>query len=331
MILIIKYGALGDVIRTSYILPGLHRKYGNPKIVWMTKPESFALLRFNHYISEIITPYCKTDLLRLPFDLVISLDDEIEILKHIENLDYKELRGSYLYDGMPGYTSNSAEWFDMGLISRFGKVSADELKKLNTREHNEILASMLDIAIKEPIFFNSSVMEERVGRHFKRNYFVIGLNSGAGSRWPSKQMPVKETIALIRQLLEAEIENKKTTIYLLGADEEKERHKTIKNAIASERLVDTGTDNSLLEFAAIIKCCDYIITSDSLALHLAISQKVRNLSFYAPTSAAEIGTFGTGVKVKSLSPDYCSYRKYADNSTITAERVLQTMKIHLGF
>jgi heptosyltransferase-2 len=329
-ILILKFGALGDVIRTSYILPGLHRKYDDPKIFWMTAQGSFDLLRFNPYISGIITPDFRMDLLRTPFDLVVSMDDEKKVLGYIGALQYNELTGSYLSDGVPVYTDKAAEWFDMGLISRFGKTRADELKKLNTREHSEILADMLDIEIQGPAFFNSPVIEERAAARFDRGYFNIGLNSGAGSRWLSKQLEMNEALTLIEELLRISIGGKQTRVYLLGGGEEARRHALIRDALASDRLIDAGNDNSLLEFAAIIKCCDYVITSDSLALHLAISQKVKNLSFFSPTSAAEIGTFGTGVKVASLSPDYCSYRKDADNSTITAARILDAFLKHMG-
>jgi heptosyltransferase-2 len=54
------------------------------------------------------------------------------------------------------------------------------------------------------------------------------------------------------------------------------------------------------------------------------------LGFFAPTSSAEIGVFNTGVKVESLSNDYCSYRPDADNSTITAKRILDAFNKHIA-
>ena len=90
-----------------------------------------------------------------------------------------------------------------------------------------------------------------------------------------------------------------------------------------------GCSDNLLEFAARIGCLDYLITSDSLALHLAISHQVKNLSFYAPTSASEVGTFNTGVKLVSLSSDYCSYSGACDNKTITSERIFDLFLTHV--
>jgi heptosyltransferase-2 len=64
-----------------------------------------------------------------------------------------------------------------------------------------------------------------------------------------------------------------------------------------------------------------LVSSDSLALHMAIAQDVRVVAFFAPTSAAEIELYGLGEKIASTAPDYCSYKPDADNSTITVERL----------
>jgi len=87
-------------------------------------------------------------------------------------------------------------------------------------------------------------------------------------------------------------------------------------------LVDTGCDNGLLEFAALVDRLDVLITSDSLALHMANARTVPVLAFFAPTSAAEIDLYGRGAKVQSTAADYCSYAKDADTSTLTVKRLV---------
>ena len=54
-ILIVKYGALGDVVRTSYILRGIVEKYSNVSITWLTSKVAKDLLRFNHNIDNILS------------------------------------------------------------------------------------------------------------------------------------------------------------------------------------------------------------------------------------------------------------------------------------
>lgn len=331
-ILIIKFGALGDVVRTTYILKGLYEKYQNLQLDWLTSNGAFDLLRFNPYINTLATKdFFLSKIKQNSYDLVISLDDELEVLQILQDIKTKQIFGAYLNNSNERvYSQDSGLWFDMGLLSVYGKEKADQMKKENQLEHNQIFAQMLDIKISSSFFYSSNILEEKISKQFKADTFKIGLNSGSGGRWESKKLPIVETIKLIQLLLSMKIKNENVEIYLLGGEDEKARHKEIMTNINNKNLKNAGTDNSLLEFSAIIKNMDYLISSDSLALHLGIAQGVKNLSFYAPTSAAEIGTFGFGVKVVSSSDEYCNYKKDSDNSSITANRIFDTFKKHLG-
>jgi len=325
-ILIIKHGAYGDVIRTSYFLRPLYDQYGKPNIFWLTSQNSFHLLRFNPYIFQLT--YEISDLVNTEFDWVISLDDEYDILKKSYFIKYKKITGAFLENEERTYSTDSALWFDMGLISKFGKKRADELKKLNTLGHAEIFSKVLNIKGINPVFYNSPVIEQKVKK--SSNYLIIGINSGAGGRWESKKLCVIETVKLILKLQRQNVDGKKVFFYLLGGKDEEKRNRKIMSLIDNKqnvRVVDS--QGSLLLFAAIIKSCDYLISSDSLALHMAISQKIPNLSFYAPTSAVEIDTFGTGVKVISSSDDYCNYSSKCDNTSLTAERIEKVFNSHI--
>jgi heptosyltransferase-2 len=328
-ILVLKFSALGDVVRTSYILPGLHDKYDNLVIDWITSNAAYELLSRNPYIRTLASPQSGLEFLKSDYyDLVLSFDDEYEVLKLLEGVNCGKIIGAYLQDGGRSYSHDASEWFDMGLISKHGKDIADVKKKKNTREHNQIFSEMLGINIRSGCFFNSKLIERRIAREFDKSVFNIGINPSAGPRWKSKEMPFDEVCRLIEQLMQCRVANKNIKIHLLGGKAEELRNAEIIKHVNACEVRDWGGNNTLLEFAAIVKACDYMISSDSLSLHLAISQKISNLSYYAPTSADEIGTFGTGVKVISLSADYCSYSADADNSTITADRLLNALKVH---
>ncbi len=54
-ILIIKRGALGDVVGTAYFARALKEKQGNGiRISWITSTDALPLLRFNPYIYDIV-------------------------------------------------------------------------------------------------------------------------------------------------------------------------------------------------------------------------------------------------------------------------------------
>ena len=146
-ILIVKFGALGDVVRTSYILKGLRDKYENANIIWFTSDLAYDLLRFNPLIDDIVTPNFKYNLIKIKeIDLMISFDDELKILELVKNLNIKKIIGSYLINNLKiQYTESSKLWFDMGLLSKYGKEVADQKKKDNLLEHNQIMEQILKI------------------------------------------------------------------------------------------------------------------------------------------------------------------------------------------
>lgn len=330
-ILVIKTGALGDIVRTSHILPGLIKKYKGAVIDWVVKSPGDQLLSFNPYIDKVIDiETCKG--LRAHYDLVISLDDELESVSVIDRIKYKKVIGLHYKKYGLVYTSDASLWFDMGLVSRLGKTKADILKRKNVMSHREILENILDIDIHYPYFNNDIDAIKRVQKEYNPSVFNIGINPCAGERWKSKELQAREFYELINLLI---INGKRIAcrksicINIYGISG---RHEYIEVArMFNDSVIVRDTSESLQTFAAHIGQCDYFISSDSLALHLAISQNVPNCSFYSPTSAVEIETFGLGVKVLSLDSDYCSYRPDTNRASITADRIYNEVKEHIKF
>jgi len=83
-ILIIKLGAIGDVIRTTSILPGLKEKFKDCKIDWITKKESFDILKNNDLIDKTFLIEDSDETKNKEYDLVINLDDDNEAMKHAD-------------------------------------------------------------------------------------------------------------------------------------------------------------------------------------------------------------------------------------------------------
>jgi ADP-heptose:LPS heptosyltransferase len=76
-ILIIKLDALGDVLRTTTILPPLKEKYPNSYITWYTKFNANQIFDNNNFVNEVLN--LENDAMyRLEteeYDLVINLDN----------------------------------------------------------------------------------------------------------------------------------------------------------------------------------------------------------------------------------------------------------------
>ena len=355
-ILILKTGALGDVLRTTALLPGIHDVHPGASVSWVTAHEAVALVRLHPQVGDVmaIDPGSEDELAGLgdwlalsSWDWVISLDDEEPLCKLATKLGAARLSGAFWDEasgpsgstGARAYTEDSAPWFEMGLISVHGKEEADRRKLANRRSHPELLCSMLGLPTGEPLLPADPVSEAAVearlgelgdlGAAGSAGSPLIGLNTGAGGRWTSKALPVERVGALVRELHER-LEGR-VRFLLLGGRDEAERNRAIADAIGTgPRWIDGGTDNSLLEFSALVARCSLLISSDSLALHVGVGRRVPVVAFFAPTSAAEIELYGRGEKVVSTSPDYCNYKPDADTSTLTVERLADAVERQLA-
>ena len=328
-ILIIKLGAIGDVIRTTAILHGLKSKHKNCKIDWVAKKESFDVLKNNRRIDKV---YLIGSKLNKKYDLAISLDDDFEACELASKINPKKIIGAYLKNNERAYTKNSSLWFDMGLISRLGKEKADSLKAKNKETYQSIIYKILGLKYEkqEPIL----VLHEdelNFGKKFalknniSKSDLVIGINAGAGGRWEDKKLSIEKTAELIDGL-NKNFMGRKIRIVLFGGPEEKERNEKIKK-IALTEIIDAGCDNSLMKFASLVNLCNILVTSDSLALHTGIALKKKIVCYFYPTSSSEIELYGRGTKIIWEGKSYCSYQaKCRHPPKIRIEKILDAVK-----
>ena len=121
---------------------------------------------------------------------------------------------------------------------------------------------------------------------------IIGLNTGAGGRWPLKQWRAEGYLELVARI--AHLED--AQFLLLGGPSEQERNDLLKRR-AAVPLFDPGCDNTMRHFAALLGHSDVVVTGDTLAMHLGLALERRTVVLFGPTSAAEIELYGLGEKV----------------------------------
>jgi heptosyltransferase II len=316
-ILIVKLGALGDVLRTTFIAKGLKEKHTNCHITWLTKENAASMLENNQFIDCMITWNNHQHLTEEVFDWVIQLDDEDEVCTFATLLEAERFQGAYMDDhGKRKYTDDSSPWFDMGLLrpeEKGGKEEADKAKAANRQTFQQIYARMFDIencTNKQPIL-NLTNSELQKTKEFKKNNkidegdFVIGINSGAGARWPLKMISEEKTAIIANTFAEQE----NTTILILGGHDETERNQRIKEQCPKENIINAQSVPNIRDFAAIINATDLMICADTLALHLALALNKKTISFFGPTSPWEIDMFELGFRVFKETPCLCCYKK----------------------
>ena len=334
-ILIIKVGALGDVLRTTFLPQLLRRKYGTDSMVtWLTHRNALSLLEQHPFVDHVAAfqdVQALTELQKQSYDLVLSLDDEHEISQFASSLQTKEFHGAYLdASGKQMYTASVEPWFGMGLLRPVelgGKQKADALKVQNRKTFQEIFTTMLGLSsvlmyVKDtkPII-HLTLAELQHGHvvlekyHLTSAKLIVGINAGAGVRWSLKWLSEEKAAALADAL----VRNFNASVLLLGGIDEIERNRRTQHlCVDKEHVVAVEPTHSIKQFAGVVNICDLVITSDSLALHLALALDKKTTAFFGPTSPYEIEMFGLGEKVFKESSCLSCYRKDSfENSCIS--------------
>jgi ADP-heptose:LPS heptosyltransferase len=295
-ILVVKCRAQGDVLRTTTLLPGLKRKYPQSFISWLVDQESVELLAHNPYLDRIHS-YTLEDIIPLlveKFDLLISLDKEPSSTSLAQKTNATQKLGFGMNEnGNLTIFNKAAEYaYRLGVD--------DNLKFFeNKKTYQEIIAEAAEIDYRtdEYVFVLPEEAQKKAQAFFKRHKIsrkklAIGLNTGAGTKFETKQWPPEYYLQLIRDLKT----KLKANIFLLGGVREKEMNRALEKSSKSA-VYNTGHDNSLLEFAGFISLMDLVVCSDTLGMHIAIALKKKVIALFGSTCPQEIELYGRGTRL----------------------------------
>ena len=186
-----------------------------------------------------------------------------------------------------------------------GLEEANRLKQRNARTFGQIVFEGLGLpgpverpAVTVPAAVRAEASRMLAGLSAGQSGPVIALNTGAGARWKYKSWGEDQSAALARRLHD----ELGATVLLTGGAEETARNARIHAAAQRPQVLAAPVVPDLLVFTALLGACSLVVTSDSLAMHLALSQAVRTIVFFGPTSDAEIDLFGLGEKVVTPLP-----------------------------
>jgi len=278
-VLIIKLGATGDVVRTS---PLLRRLDGH--VTWVTAAKNKALLEGLEKTPAELRVLEWKDRHFLDgesFDLVINLEDDIETAGILKNVRTARLFGAYL-DGIDrvSYTQDASKWFDLSLISVYGRKKADELKFQNRHTYQELLFEGLGLEFSgEKYLLPSSGKSELQGD--------VAIASEAGPVWPMKKWAHYEW-------LKSELESRGLKVNFLPARP------------------------TLLQHLADVRGHRCLVSGDSLPMHLALGSGVPCVALFNCTSPWEIHDYGILAKLVSPLLGEFFYKREFDSRATTA-------------
>src|SRR3989344_699958 len=215
-ILIIKLGALGDVIRTLPIATAIKKKYKGSKIYWITKKESLEIFQDNPDIDYVFSlPYKAKD----SFDILYNFDVENNATSLASKINAKKKDGFYKEGKYTAAFNLSAEYY-------LNTIFDDNLKKGNKKTYQEMMFEAAELKYKKEmphIYLNKKDLDY-TKRFISKNKIntknLIGIHMGASQRWPSKswsQERLKEFI------IKAKKQNYQILLFAGPLEQEKQR------------------------------------------------------------------------------------------------------------
>ena len=332
-IFIVKLDAVGDVLRTTCILQALHDACPGCEVTWVTRRGAMPLFEQNPFVHRVLAYESTEAILHATveeYDMVINLDAARESAVLAAAIKAPERIGFGVNQRGRVVPLNPAaeKWFEMGAF--------DQLKKANTRSFQDLMLEMCGLpSDKKEIVLRLSEDERKSAAEFAATHRlgktpVIGMNTGASGRWQYKQWTIEGFETLIRMVLE----RTDATILLYGGPLEQERNERLRT-IHATRVIDTGTDNSLRRFFALVSLSDVFVTGDTLALHAATALEKRVVAYFGPTSTAEIDDYaGRILKVTSDLDCLVCYKPRCDfepncMNSITPERMFTAVQTQM--
>jgi ADP-heptose:LPS heptosyltransferase len=280
-ILIIKLGAIGDVIRTTPLVTAYRKLYPGCHITWLTHSPDILPLKGIDVIHrfDFNAVYA---IVHQQFDIAINLDKEIEACSLLHDVSATEKYGfTRKLNHIEVATPAARHKLLTGLF--------DQLSKANTKSYTEEIfdicglkfnAEPYMLRINEGLVKKWSLLKEKAG-----GKPVIGLNTGCGKRWSTRLWPVAYWTELINLL-----QQKGFYPVVLGGPDEDAQNKLYAE---STGCYYPGT-YSLEEFISISANCDVIVSAVSMMMHIAVGLQKQLVLFNNIFNKHEFDLYGRG-------------------------------------
>ncbi len=311
-VLIIKLGAIGDVIRTTPLLRRLREVYPSARIWWLTRtPEvlpSDVDVALEFSLEAIVS------LLAVKFDLLLNLDKDREACGLADRLEAGIKKGFTLINGVCAPIDGDAR-------HKFLTGVFDDLNQANTKSY---VREIFEIAGHE-WRGEEYILEAPEAGLFSIPHHrpVVGLNTGCGGRWTSRLWPEDSWVELARGL-----QNAGCTPLLLGGEQEHEKNLRIAEASGA---IHAG-HFPLRTFLSLMNECDVIVSAVTMAMHFAIGLRKPLILFNNIFNPNEFELYGRGEIVAPSKECRCYFRPTCVNSEyqcmnhIEPDRVLEAVR-----
>lgn len=290
-ILIIKLGAAGDVIRTTPFLRRIKRGFPQSEISWLTYfPELIPclvdnILEFN--LQNILW------LLSQEFDCLFNLDKDKEACSLTNMIKAKVKKG---------FALKSGRCFPLDDMA-FHKWEAGIWDDVNQKNKKSYLEEIFEICGYD---FNKEEYILDVKSDSKWPAFhhpLIGLNTGSGDRWQTREWPKENWTYLAKSL-----KKENYGVLILGGQKEHIKNREIAEESGAKYLGHFEIE----KFIDLLNQCDLVVTTVTMALHIAIALKKKVLLYNNIFNRNEFELYGRGEIIEPEVPCLGCYKSTCD-------------------
>ncbi len=313
-ILIIKLGAIGDVIRTTPLVEKIRKEMPEAAIWWLTySPDILP----NDAIEKIF-PFTPESLLVLKatkFDTVMNLDKDQHACALMTMIDADNRIGYTLKDGMPAPVNDNA-------VHKFHTGLFDDVNQANTLSYPQEIFNICgwEFEGEEYLLDSDKSIDWKIPREGKK---IVGLNTGCGDRWTTRLLKEEYWEQLIAML-----QKKGYFPMLLGGQQEDEKNLRLAK--------NTGAyypgHFSLKEFISLMDECEAVVTAVTMGFHIAVGLKKKVILMNNIFNKYEFELYGRGEIVEPdkkctcfFSPK-CTNDEYFCMNSMTPEKIFAAVE-----
>jgi heptosyltransferase-2 len=299
-VLVVKLGAMGDVLRTTALLPDILAAHERAAITWITHPESLGVLDANPHIHRVVGADRALPMLATRrFAAVYALDaDE-------EGLALARMANARLRRGFRAGENGTVVGVEPGGDDTLFQLGlSDAAKRANRRSYLELLLAAAGLRYsgnRPTIALSTEEREVARGRLAGLPRPWIGINAGASERWQHKRWTAHHTAELL-----ARLHDERLSAILFGEHDDAASNRALAARFGGRVRSFESAGRTKLFFAAIAEL-DALVTTDTLAMHAGWALDRRIVALFGPTSAVEIDLGADDLKLTADLPCLSCY------------------------
>ncbi len=334
-LLIIRSGAIGDVLMTTPLVRAIREYYPKAEITYLVGEWSKGAIETNPSVDKIISFR----------DEIVAKKKLFGVYNLIKKIRRQKFDRCFILD--KSYIWNLFAWLCKIPVrvgfDRFGEGFPNTYNVQYDGTKHEVdyymdIAKLIGAKIYGDMeFFVPKKDEDYANRFFLKNKIsnVVGIAPGGagnpGQKLSAKRWPVGKYAELVTRLLNA------NDVLIFGGKNDMEIAKSLLHSLETKtdrQIIDLAGKLNLKQAAAMIKKCKLIISNDSGPMHLAVAVKTQVIGIFGPTDPNRFGPrVGKVVTSKfSCGPCYDAYgrfkkcRDYKCIEKISVDEVIRKIK-----